>query len=350
MLDRRPLLLVTLALIFHFVPAQAVIADTFFVDNLNSGGDGSLREAINDANFTPGADTILFSAGLSGTISLESGLPRILESVDIFGPAADVITVDAQQNDRVLYFSGTDQSVYSVQGLTLTGGQAPSGGGGGISLAAGQLTLEGVRVVHSSAVPSGCGGGIFASPDTALTLRRSVVAHNEAGGSGGGICGRTITLEQSAIYDNVANGSGGGVWSSVELTVFETTISGNLATLELPSLGSGGGIYVLSGTLLMYQSTVTGNVARIGPGLRMDFTSTVTALAGSVIAGNRFEGSLSEGNCGGDLGQPDSNNLSGDDSCGFTGASDLENTDPRLAPLSTPGARHRVTYRFSIAR
>ncbi|MCG8456172.1 MAG: hypothetical protein MI919_07810, partial [Holophagales bacterium] len=53
--------------------------------------------------------------------------------------------------------------------------------------------------------------------------------------------------------------------------------------------------------------------------------------------GNIFRGTGNEGNCFPDLGIADKHNLSGDASCGFTGATDLELTDPRLFPLAWAG-------------
>src|SRR5215212_2492497 len=58
-------LLVTLTLMGLLVPAPARAAG-FIVNNTNDSGQGSLREAIDQANGTDGADTITFS--LSGTI------------------------------------------------------------------------------------------------------------------------------------------------------------------------------------------------------------------------------------------------------------------------------------------
>lgn len=43
----------------------------FLVTTLNDGGEGSLREAIADANAAPGKDTVLFAADLQGVITLQ---------------------------------------------------------------------------------------------------------------------------------------------------------------------------------------------------------------------------------------------------------------------------------------
>src|SRR5262249_31143265 len=58
----------------------------FDVTTAANGGAGSLRQAILDANSTPGADIITFSIGSGGkVISLSKALPAITETVTIDG-------------------------------------------------------------------------------------------------------------------------------------------------------------------------------------------------------------------------------------------------------------------------
>lgn len=59
----------------------------FTVMNVNESGPGSLRQAITDANNSPGADSILFSIGGGGQarIKAESAYPSITEAVTIDG-------------------------------------------------------------------------------------------------------------------------------------------------------------------------------------------------------------------------------------------------------------------------
>lgn len=58
--------------------------------------DCSLRDAIDDANSDPGS-TITFRSGLSGTITLGSSLPALLQAATISGPGAGQATVDANE-------------------------------------------------------------------------------------------------------------------------------------------------------------------------------------------------------------------------------------------------------------
>src|SRR4051812_23145321 len=61
-----------------YVAGLEVLEDRFVlsgfkVTNLLDGGAGSLRQAILDANTTPGADEITFASDVRGTITLSSG-------------------------------------------------------------------------------------------------------------------------------------------------------------------------------------------------------------------------------------------------------------------------------------
>jgi len=83
-----------LVLLFMFQAASAAVASgaTFTVTNTDNTGAGSLREAINDANDNPGADTIAFNvsgAGCDGsgvcTIAPTIPLPSLSDPVTIDG-------------------------------------------------------------------------------------------------------------------------------------------------------------------------------------------------------------------------------------------------------------------------
>src|SRR5215213_6218044 len=70
---------------FVFSSVFAARAATFTVTNNNDSGAGSFRQALLDANATPGANSIVFNVGVSGlqTIPVLSDLPRISEPVVI---------------------------------------------------------------------------------------------------------------------------------------------------------------------------------------------------------------------------------------------------------------------------
>jgi hypothetical protein len=89
-------------------PAQISLAlirpmATFSVTNLNDSGAGSLRQAVLEANSSPGADMITFNIGRGvQTISLQSPLPTITDPVMIDGstqpgsPGTPLIELDGR--------------------------------------------------------------------------------------------------------------------------------------------------------------------------------------------------------------------------------------------------------------
>ena len=110
----------------------------YTVTNANDGvvakaGDlpGSLRQAIFDANADAGADTIRFAANVTGPIVLSAGELDITDSLTIQGPGAANLTIDAAGKSRIFNVddgdSGTNINV-EIDGLTLTGGSADTGG------------------------------------------------------------------------------------------------------------------------------------------------------------------------------------------------------------------------------
>ena len=77
--------------------APAADAATFMVTSLaDDGSVGTLRTAIETANTTPGADTITFASGLSGTIQLndtDGAIEINSDPLDIQGPGPSQLTV-----------------------------------------------------------------------------------------------------------------------------------------------------------------------------------------------------------------------------------------------------------------
>ena len=78
----------------EFLEDRTVLS-TFTVMNLADSGSGSLRQAILDANATPGDDTITFE--VTGTVNLSSALPNLSSNIDLQGPGASSLTVRRSQ-------------------------------------------------------------------------------------------------------------------------------------------------------------------------------------------------------------------------------------------------------------
>ena len=114
------LLLAALLAAMLLIASQAHASTTFTVTNTNDSGAGSLRQAILDANATPGADAIEFDIPGSGahTISPASPLPEITEAVSIDGysqPGAQP-NQKAVGSDAVLKIELSGASVTNEEG------------------------------------------------------------------------------------------------------------------------------------------------------------------------------------------------------------------------------------------
>lgn len=272
----------------------------FPVTSLNDAGPGSLREAIDMANATAGADEIHFS--VDGTISLASQLPTISDALTIIGPGQELLTLDAgggrgvavwrSDGYRLLNIDDGEQAekiVVEISGLTLTGGDpifTPDGDGGAIRNRE-NLTITSSTISGNAAM---VGGGI-SSKDGALTIAGSTISGNYADAAGGGIDSlrSTLTITDSTISENRAE-SGGGVQSSDGmLTITDSNISENWAEWN-------GGIGSYDTKLTITRSTIAGNETLLGEGggirsVSKDWpTNSTLTITDSIISGNTARG------------------------------------------------------------
>ena len=185
-------------------------------------------------------------------------------------------------------------------------------------------------------------GGIRATGLTNLTVTNSTISGNSVdtgfppGDSGGGIHGANYVLvENSTISGNSAATSGGGIYGG-SIEIVNSTISGNSAGT------SGGGIYEFGApiqvSLDVRNSTITGNSAPSGGGIyneRFTVGHTIVEISNTILnAGALGENIFNEAGIISSLGY----NLSSDDGGGYlTGPGDQINTDPLLGPLQDNG-------------
>ncbi len=254
-------------------------------------GDGSLRDAIEQANATVDADTITFDSSLTGkTIGLTSGELSITNSLTINGLGANLLTVDAQNNGFRVFNIDNDSDDFInvfINDLTITGGN-PIGGGGGIftsenlkvqdSIISGNTTTgtEGQYDRHESIDGGGINshGGYLEIINTQI-INNKVIGQltdghlspfdhdlgDDPDGGGVSIYNNQLKIVDSTISDNTVTGGlsdGGAVygWKS-DITIINSTISGNI--VEGTALGSGGGIYNRYGDTTVKDSTIADN-------------------------------------------------------------------------------------------
>lgn len=262
------LVLVAGILMLTSPPAHAAaISVTTTVDENNVDGDCSLREAIIAANGDvavdacaagSGADVISVPAGTytlslagagedvaaSGDIDLSDGA-----GVTIDGAGARSTTIDADGIDRVFHLTPGVGNVL-IGDLTVTGGNT-AGGGGGVLVEDGSLTLEDVHVAGNSATADGGGIEIVGG---GAEINGSLVSSNASDADGGGmaigVAAGAITVTNSTFYDNTAATVGGGIYAAGGgVSLRSLTVSGN-------SSGSAGGVFAEGAASPSFEDTI----------------------------------------------------------------------------------------------
>jgi Ca2+-binding RTX toxin-like protein len=281
-----------------------ILQNDFVVTNTNDSGEGSLRQAILNANAAVGADTITFAGSVftdatADTITLTSEQLSITDSVTIIGTGANLLTISGNNNTRVFNIDDgnlTADNTVSLSGLTITGGRTRTdfiGDGGGIfnreSLSVSNSIISGNLTSGSDSQ----GGGIYSLGS--LSVNNSTISGNSTSGSessGGGIYSLgSLSVNNSTISSNSTVGSdssGGGIYSNSELTgaiatLINSTISGNSAA------SFGGGVLNVDGLLRLQNSTITNNTTPDGLGsgvASIGNSATRTEVVSTIIAGN----------------------------------------------------------------
>ncbi|HYU33220.1 MAG TPA: CSLREA domain-containing protein [Thermoanaerobaculia bacterium] len=324
---RSSLKIPALALVAALSAAIPAAAKVFIPTTTNDTPDGSceldcsLRDAITEANQSPGFDAIVLAPG---TYQLGS-----------FGPADDLnATGDLDVRDDLAIIGasaertiieGSTERVFDIQAGTT-------------------VEITGVTIRNGRTQVVGNGGGIRNAG--VLTLSRVLVTGNNAGaGAGGGIYssggGSSLTVAQSAVTGNSAATLGGGIALDGALTLTDSTISGNLAGTI------GGGIYAFNNSdAEITNVTITANQAVFQAGglfaESVPFQTTDRpVLRNTILAGNTAP---TDRDCGGAPASAGHNILGVGGTCiDFTaGKSDLVGTaatprDPKLGPLANNG-------------
>lgn len=258
---------------------------TFLVDSILDNVDPddgvlSFREAVLASNESSlEADEIRFAESTRGRIKLKNGPLLISDSVAIYGPGADLLTIDAAGNDPTpevddglgssvfrTSLSGDfdNHSVLEIVGLTLTGGDTFgdfTNGGGAISI--GNFAYVDL-IVRDSVIRDNYsdhrGGAIWANAQfNRITIENVWIDGNRSFDDGGGIFSRgPVTVINSTLSNNsTTNGEGGAIARRNLVTVVGSTISGNHASRE-------GGAMYLSGfgyPVVIRHSTIANNTS-----------------------------------------------------------------------------------------
>ena len=261
------------------------LLSTITVSSVNDDGSaGTLRSAIEQANASNQADTIVFSSlfNTHQTINLSGGPLALTDTATttISGPGANLLTINGAGTSRVFDIDGASAA---LSGVTISGGSADTGAG--LRNDGGTLTLTGVTISGNTA--TAMGGGLATQFGGTTDLIGCTVSGNTA-----------------------ATGGGGLLIASSTVSMTNTTVADNTATT-----GSGGGLAISGGTTTLINVTVSANTAATSGGL--SDTGGALALSNTIVAGN------SHGDLSGTVSGGNGHNLIGG--------------DPQLAPLGDYG-------------
>jgi predicted outer membrane repeat protein len=252
------------------------------LDDTGAGTDtsGDLRYVINQANAAPGPHEIDFA--VTGTITLGSALPDLNSDMALLGPGSANLTV---QRDQA---SGTPQfSVFIVDagntvtfsGLTISGGDALSGGG--IHNQDGTVTVSNCTFTGNAAT---LGGAIENTSGATLTISNSSFSGNSASFAGGAIDNEssTVTISGSSFANNSASDDGGAIYS------LQSTLNIDNSSFDSNSTDQGGAIYGDINQANINNCYFHDNSARMQGGAIYNFNrlGTGTTITNSTFSGN----------------------------------------------------------------
>lgn len=242
----------------------------------------SLREALNAANQAAGASTISFAPALAGmtlTNALTSTGLVITQSVTINGPGARRLTISGGAANRCLQVTG---GTVVINGLTFAHGLSSSGAPGGAiqNTNGATLTLNDCTFADNTVTDFGVGveygGGVAQLNAGVLNVNRCTFADNTAGSGGAlGNFDGTVVVTNSTFTGNSAP-RGGAIASTsfsvptASLDLRSSTVVGNEATFG----GNGGGVTQLGSTVTVTNSIIGGNTSTgTAPNVSGDFDS-----------------------------------------------------------------------------
>lgn len=262
----------TQAHVHSHLPTQTLPVTSCADDN----GAGTLRSVVAGA---ASGDLVDLSALTCSTITLTQGaIQSTVEDLDIQGPGQDALTLDGNYADRVIVHSGS--GTLGIADLSFRNGYLVGDLNGGCVRSYGNIELTRSRVSNCvvAADSYAAGGGIAARAN--LTLIDSTVS------------GNTITTSNN-YYGYLY---GGGANAVGDLVVTRSTISGNrllfTGTDSPYSLGYGGGINARANASIIASTIDSNESASFGGGIFIsghDHEFTQLEIVNSTISGNSAE-------------------------------------------------------------
>lgn len=269
--------------------SAATVVDCVFSTNRTTGGSsGGGGIFANDSTALYCADTVFLgntSSNTAGAVHVINGATGTLVRCTFEGNTAPgggavrstsatltlsncVFTANVATGDGDAIW---DQGTTAASRCAFTGNAATHYGGGIYCL--GNTTVNECSFVANTGVV----GGAFVNYGT-LTISGCTVASNTATTAGGGIANAgSMTINQSTVTGNFAPGNGGGIYSQNALIVNQSTVVANTVA------GPGGGLMLNGGTAFLTNTIVAGNSAASGANIFGSFTGANNLTNGNPL-------------------------------------------------------------------
>jgi len=259
---------------------------------------------------------LVIDATANGNVTL-SGITSSSQTLVDLAPAGSSLTLKHMTMDKS--YTRLHSTPYSHCYRQDSSGRTNYYGGAAICSVSANVTLIDSKVTNGISQvgnTTGGGGGIFIAQGN-ITLINTTISGNRTLGQGGGISARfgNVTLINSTVSDNRAH-MGGGIAADIgKVTLINSTVSGNQAgssyrgggisagrsgvdmvnsTVSGNSAIAGAGIYA-GGPVTLTNSTVSSNSATDGSGIYMLQKFSPVTAKNSIIAGNLLSGGSQPG-------------------------------------------------------
>jgi len=274
-------------------------------------GDCTLRDAVAAANSNVDASTITFDPTVFATpqtISLVQGEMLISTPTQISGPGSLLLDVDAQSASRhfEVYRYGSVIDVL-LSGMTLRNGA--SNDNGGSILAEEQLSLSDMRLLDNAGI-NGSALNVRLPDSASFHMDNSTVSGNQGSGYAQGavwLYGSTpmIDIQSSSIDHNTnissSGGRGGGLYiramNGGSISISDSDIAANTLLAPLGPTALGAGLFLAmsgGGMTTLVRTAIVDNVAGgpgygsgRGGGLSLDALDSTLLIEDSTLSGNQ---------------------------------------------------------------
>jgi len=261
----------------------------------------TLRAALQESNHTGGGGTIFLPGKtiLMGFKADANNKP-VQQDFTLLAPAGQFISLPVTANVTIKQEAGVADGVATVDGgfwwsVFVVGAVDQNN----VVIAAPTVTMSGITITHGGEKQLssfGIGGGVFVNSQSTLTLSKAKLSFNQTTGRGSALLNKgTTTLVDTTVENNCGlggvgggffQGFGGGIENTQggDLIINNSTITGNYTE-------RGGGLNN-SGQVTIFNSTISNNVARLnGGGIRNENTGRI-AISHTTITENWAQTSL----------------------------------------------------------